>query len=384
MKHTLSAEQVRTLRLYAQRLVTAPPERDGHQEQSAAQVVAALCSVQAQEPPAAMLALRPRAAGLTFGDVERALTVDRSIVRTWAMRGTLHLLPARDLPWLLSLFGPVYIAKSKRRYAELALDEQTLARGMAALREVLAEAEPMTRAEIVEYLSSQGIRLQGQAEYYLLHHAGLQGVICCGPERVDGRAGEPTYVLMERWLKPGRSLDHEEACAELARRYLAAYGPATLDDFASWAGLPMPDVRAGWQRIAGETVVVDAAGEEAAMLEVHADRLDRSNMEGPIIKLLPRFDTYWLGYRRRDLSVPTRFAKRIHPGGGILNAALLVDGCAAGTWRTRTRRDHLEVIVEPFEPLTSPVQAALEAEVADVGRFLGIETVLVTREEQGA
>jgi hypothetical protein len=188
-------------------------------------------------------------------------------------------------------------------------------------------------------------------------------------------------------------LSREDALAELARRYLAAYAPATLDDFASWAGLPMPDLRTGWQRITAETdaetgaesVAVNAAGEPAAMLHTQADRTDDSP-DSPQVKLIPRFDAYLLGYRSRDLSVAPHYAKRIHPGGGILNAALLVDGCAVGTWRMRTQHakaqgERLEVIVEPFELPTHAVRAALEEEAADVGRFLDLEATLVIRKK---
>src|SRR5436309_10839225 len=215
MAISLSNDQVRLLRLHAQRLTPKP--RDAVPD--VASLVKELCGIQAQDAHAAPLALRARSIGLVADDVERARVQKRSIIRTWGQRGTLHLLAAEDLGWLLPLFGPVFIAGSRRRYAELGLDEDTYARGVRAIRDVLASHGPLTRAELVEQLAIHGIHVEGQARPHLLHRAALEGIICFGPDR--GR--EPTYVLLSDWVEQGHPLPEEAAYIELARRYLAAY-----------------------------------------------------------------------------------------------------------------------------------------------------------------
>jgi DNA glycosylase AlkZ-like len=123
-----------------------------------------------------------------------------------------------------------------------------------------------------------------------------------------------------------------------------------------------------------------AAGKAAWLLKSQLPWLEEVLAEDsqtiPQVRLLPRFDTYLLGYASRELAVDPAYARRIHPGGGILNAALLVDGQARGTWKVQRRRGGLEVQVEPFEPLAPALLPGMEAEAADVGRFLGVEAVL--------
>src|SRR5207248_3232015 len=144
--------------------------------------------IQAQDANAAALAVRVRSTGLVAADVEHARVQERTIIRSWGMRGTLHLLATEDIGWLLPLLGPIFIAGDRRRREELGLDEDTCTRGMRIIRDVLATHGPLTRAEIVEQLATHGLRLEGQTRPHLLSRAALEGVICLGPDR----GSEPT------------------------------------------------------------------------------------------------------------------------------------------------------------------------------------------------
>ena len=369
---SLSDDRVRRLRLRAQRLTPQSAEA----LKGVGQVVGGLCGVQAQEAQAAALAVRARSVGLVAGDVEDARVRERSVVRTWGPRGTLHLLATEDLGWLLPLLGPVFIAAGGRRRAELGLDEDTYARGIRAMRDVLASRGPLTRDELVEQLAARGLHVEGQARPHLLARAALEGVVCLGPDK----GAEPTYVLLSDWVEPGPPLSEDAALAELACRYLGAYGPATPEDLASWSGLPMSKIRTAWQRIASRLVEVEveAASSPGWMLKERAAWLDEDEPppQTPVVRLLPRFDVYLLGYRSRDLAVPRRYAKRVNAGGGIVHPTLLVDGRVVGTWKSKRRKDHLDVLVEPFGELVPEVRPGLEADVADLGRFLGVQAGL--------
>ncbi len=362
MPPKLSSDQVRWLRLRAQRLHPLPPD----ERSDAAGVVAACGGMQAQDAPAATLSVRARSRGVVAADVERARVADRTVVRTWAMRGTLHLVATADLGWLLGLLGPIFIQGGTRRRLELGLDEVICRRALPLLCAVLAEHGPQTRAEIVAHLGGHGIALVGQAAPHLLGRAALEGLICYGPDR--GR--EPTYVLLADWAKVGPVLPSEKAQKELARRYLAAYGPAGPEDLAAWSGLPLKEARAAWQRLADELLEVEVAGHPAWLLDTRQKWLDDPPPPGPVVRLLGGYDTYLLGYRNRDLSVPPQHARRVHPGGGIIHPAVLVDGQAAGTWRITRQRGKVTVVVTPFAVPTPAVRAGLEAEAADVARFL--------------
>lgn len=362
----LSDQQVRLLRLQAQRLTASRAVVTG-----VADVVRALCSVQAQDMRAAPLAIRARSVSLTARDVDAARLHERSIVRTWVMRGTLHLVAAEDVGWLRALLGPALIAGGRRRRLQLGLDEDMCTRGVQAIQAVLAAEGPLTRAELVERLAQRGIVLdaRSQAPIHLLHYAALGGVVCYGPDRGHNA---PTYVLLRDWVAPQHAVDAETALGELARRYLQAYGPALLDDFATWAGITLSRARAAWTLIARQIVEVKMAGRSAWLLAAHAAQLDEAFSVPLTVRLLPSFDTYLLGYRQREALVAARFASRVNSGGGILYPIVVVDGRVAGTWRQQRKRV-TTLVVDPFEEISAEVQAALEVEVVDVARFLGRE-----------
>ena len=369
MSVQLSTDQVRFLRQYAQHLI---PNQPGTHI-SVTQVVLEVCGIQAQDTNAAALAIRVRGAGLISADVEQARIQQRSIVRTWGPRGTLHLLATQDLRWLLTLLGPAFIAGNRSRRLELGLNDETSIRGAQLIRDILAGQGPLTRDELVEQLATRGIHLEGQARPHLISYAALHGILCFGPDR----GTKPTYVLLDDWLDRAHltSLSQETACEELARRYLAAYGPASPDDMVAWSGLPMSEIRAAWKRIADSIVEVEVTGQLAWLPKTHLARLDEFPDHPLVVRLLAGFDTYLLGYRNRDIAVAPPFAKRINAGGGMIRPALLVNGQAVGTWKSPQRKKQLDVVVEPFEQLSPGVQPALEAEARDIARFLGIPAV---------
>ena len=364
----LPADQVRRLRLRAQGLW----RDDKDAPKTPAAVLRDACAVQAQDAPAAALSIWARSDGLTAGDVARAQAQEHSIVRTWLMRGTLHLTAAEDLGWLLPLLGPRFIRTTRRRYAELGLDGAVRRESLVAIREILSEGVPMLRAELAARLAERGFPTEGQAAYALMHHAGLSGLLCFGPDR----EGQETFVLLEGWTQVGEAMPESEALAELARRYLRAYAPAAPQDLAAWSGLPIPQARAAFEAIGDQLVEVEFAREPLRILQGQAGWLEEAFAGEVNLRLLPRFDTYLMGYRDRALSVPERYARRIHPGGGILHPAVLVDGLAAGRWKTARKKARLDVIVEPFESLAGEAVRQLEAEVRDLARFLETEVRL--------
>ncbi len=145
MAISLSDAQILFLRQRSQLLLSQP----SYGARNVSQIVQSLCAVQAQEEASAALAIRARSSGLVAADAEQARIEERSIVRTWGPRGTLHLLATQDFGWLLSLLGPVFIAGDRRRWAELGLDEDMCARAIHLLRDILSSQGPLTRAEIV-------------------------------------------------------------------------------------------------------------------------------------------------------------------------------------------------------------------------------------------
>jgi hypothetical protein len=361
----LSDRQARLLRLRSQRLDAERREPAG-----AVGAVRELCGVHAQLPSSSALTLRPRTDGLDAAAVEEARVKERALLRTWVMRGTFHLIATDDAGWLLPLLAPVMLARSRRRRAELGLDEDTFARALRIMRRALAGG-PLTRPELAERLKRGGVDRAGQRIAGLVQRAGLEGVLCHGPDR----AGEPTLVLLEDWTggragrRHGHGLDRDAAMAELARRYLAAYGPAGPADLAAWSGIPVREARSAVAGIGGELVEVRVAAEPAWLPASRASWLDDPPPGEPLVHLLPGFDVYLLGYRDRALAVPADRARTVWTGGGFIKPTLTVDGWAAGTWRSDRSGPRMEITVEPFSAVDEPLRDRIDAEAADLGRF---------------
>jgi Winged helix DNA-binding domain len=331
-----------------------------------ARIVERLLAVQAQDLRAARLALRARGSGLSAADADRALTVERSLAVGWLCRGTLHLVRREDYPWLLGLTAPLQAARSRRRLGQEGVSAADADRAVAVIEAALAADGPLGRSQLAERIAARGIRTEGQATPLLLNLAALRGVAVLRPVRDGGQV----FARARDWLgaEPPPELagaERDRALAELARRYLAGHGPATAADLAGWVGLPLRDARAGLRSIAADLVEVGGGLMELAVRERTPSRLPA--------RLLPAFDPYLLGWKDRAFAVPARYARRVHPGGGILRAVATVDGVAVGTWSARRRGERLHVEIEPFAALAPAAARALRAEAADVERFESAE-----------
>jgi hypothetical protein len=344
----MSAAALRRGRSAAQLLAGAAalPPRDA---------VAHLLAVQAQDLRAARLALRARGAAEHAADVDAALTEERSLVVSWLMRGTLHLVAAEDFAWLLALTAPLAASTTRRRLRQLGVSEAIAERAVVTVEQRLADEGPLTRRELAERLTAVGIRTEGQVLPHLLALAAGRGTIALGPLR----AGEQGFVLVRDWLGPAPppSPDRASALAELARRYLRGHGPATAPDLAAWSGLPLRDARAGLAAIAGELAPARDGLVDLARRPSPPARLPP--------RLLPAFDPYLLGWKDRTFAVDPEHARRVHPGGGMLRATALADGRVVGTWTAPRGR----VEIDAFAPLPPAVAAALRREAERVAQF---------------
>lgn len=334
-------------------------------------------AVPAQDLRASRLAIRPRSVGLDLQAVIRACNQERSVVRTWAMRGTLHMAAAEDVTWLVGLLGPQIAAADRRRRLQLGLDDDLSDRALRAIGSILTASGPLTRAELVAQLARRGVKIDPStnAAAHLCSYAAARGLICRGPDREDD---EPTYVLLDEWIDRRRKTGPKDAPAELARRYLAAYGPAGPEDFAAWAGMTVVQARQAFTALASHLLEVEVAGQPSWMLATARRQLDAldGRRRRPSVRLLGAFDPYLLGYRSRDLALAPRFAKRIQAGGGWIHPAVTVDGLVVGTWRQQRRGPQLAIQIQPLEPVDRRLAPVLETEASDLGRFLGTPAAL--------
>lgn len=335
------------MRLAAQRLSPAATAADP------AEAVRAVLGVQAQDVRAAGLAIRSRVPGVTRADVDAA-----PLVRTWTVRGTAHLIAADDLPWIDALTGP----RNRRRFDALMIKRENLEVARAILEpsiDILA-AGPMTRADLIAQLTERGLPSLGDYSINVL----MPWLAASG--RVRGLA-DGTFVACD----PPPPVDEDEALATLARRYLAGYGPADADDLARWSGLPLTQCRRAF----------DAAGPLEAFGDLLALPGTAAAAAPPpaAANLLGAFDTTMLGWASREPIVPATHDRRIGGGAGMIRAVLLIDGSAVGTWKLAGSGRRRRLVVDPFDrPLPDPLPAAVESELADVGRYLDLDLKLAS------
>lgn len=332
--------------------------------ETAGDVVAWHGAVQAQDYLGALWAVGLRMKQAVESEVEQALA-DRTIVRTWPMRGTLHFVPAEDVRWMLELLTPKVIAGSARRHAELGLDEATFARSREVFARALQGGRQLTRGEMGAALEAAGIATAGQRLYHILWRLGQDGLICFGVRR----GKQQTFVLLDEWLPATRHLARDEALAELARRYMTSHGPATDRDFAWWTGLTLGDARAGLALAGPGLVQQEIDGQtywRAASEMATAEDISTAAW------LLPAYDEYTVGYTDRSALLDADGARYVEAGHSILVPALVIGGQIAGAWRRTITPRAVEIELNPFAPLSHSDAGLVELAALRYGAFLGL------------
>ncbi|HEY3978431.1 MAG TPA: winged helix DNA-binding domain-containing protein [Streptosporangiaceae bacterium] len=340
-----------------------------------ADVVAAMCGAHAQVLAAAELSVGLRLAGATRADVRHALWTERSLVKTFGPRGTVHLLPARDLAlWagaLAAIPGPASGLPGDSRLTAGQLDEV-----IAAIAGALAAAE-LTIDELSEAVIGAAGPWAGDPVVpgfgdmwprwrQALPLAGARGVLCFGPSR----ARRVTYTSPRRWQPGFRPLEGPAAVPELARRYLHAYGPATPQHFAQWLGAPRPWAGQVFAALAGELQQVDLEGTPAWQLAADASA---GSPAGPPrgVRLLPYFDAYAVAGQPRPLLFPGAAAGRaLGRGQAGTFPVLLIDGTVAGVWHQRRSARRIAITVEPLRALTGARRRELGEQAERVAAVL--------------
>jgi hypothetical protein len=320
-----------------------------------------MLAVQAQEFWGGRWALACRTRGApTLADVDAAFARG-DLVRSWTMRGTIHIVPAQDLGWVLQVTGDRQRRHAASRRRELGLDHDALARAERAVVAGLRGGGRMTRAEVFATLESAGVSPTGPRGYHILFALSVAGVLVQGPVVPRGAVRDGTvptreqyFVLVDEWITT--SAAPERPVVELFARYIDGHGPAGAEDFAWWSGLPL-------------SVAREAAAESAERLvEVGPGRfvarnLPRSRPAAPRVVALPSFDEYYLSYADRSAVRSPEVAAVVGPGkNGMVRPILLSRGVVAGVWaHSKAVGRHAD---DPVPELLTP-GAATDAEVAD-------------------
>lgn len=354
-----------TRRLRMASLLLADPGTGGL---GVAEVVAWFGALQAQDPASVAWSLGLRT-GATRSQVGDALATGE-VVRTWPMRGTLHVVPGPDARWMLEHLGRRALATAAARRAALGIDATEADRAADVLGAALVGGRVLTRAQCVAALAAAGIPTHGQRAYHLLWYASALGVTCVGPPQ--GR--EQTFALLDEFAHGQRPLDRPAALATIAERFVRSHGPVTVHDLARWADLTITDARAGIAAAGGLVHRTDTRGRAVVVAE---EVLDSAGVVGSARRApalaLPGFDELVLGYRDRTAQLDTDHEGIVVPGGnGVFSATLVRSGRVVGTWRRRELARRVSITATPFAPLRTADRNALTRALEGYARYLGL------------
>ncbi|MCC9075824.1 winged helix DNA-binding domain-containing protein [Litorilinea aerophila] len=364
----LTPEQVRWFRLQRSGLV--------HPYASPEEAASALVGVQAQILSAAGLSLWNRTAGLTYTALEERLYHTRTLVKLWGQRGTLHLYPSREWPLLHGArsINRTWWERRRAHYAPDGTDYATLVEQVAGL---LRSRESMGRSDL------RAADLDLHEDLYSAWGGIFADLVRLGHACHAGRVGnEGHFAHRERWL-PDLAWNPppaHEANQEIARRYLATYGPATAQDFAYWRGAPMGQARRWLNALEPELASVQVGGAELLALASDLEALASSPPEAEAwpVAMLYRFDPLLLAHRDKGWVTAAQDYKKIWRPAGHIEGIVLAHGRAQATWRYDRKAAGLHIRVEPFHPLPRHVSGAIPRLAQAVADFFDLPLAELT------
>jgi hypothetical protein len=353
MPGDVSDRELRLLRLRSQGLLP------GSERKSVAAAAASALAIQAQDAGTGLLGVRARTSGLTADRAARA----RDACRSWLMRNTLFLFAEKDLAWLRPLLAERPLKPALRRLDQEGMPRKEVDRVMELISVQIA-AGPVPRPQVRQALVDAGVDPgeNNAAIYWTLHAAALRGVFAIKPPL------EQTQTFAE--TAPDEVVDRDAALGRLGRRFLEGHGPASPDDLAYWAKIPKAMAGEAFER-AGRLLELEFADGTLSALPSQAKPPPLG--AEPVVRLLGSWDHWLLSWADRSLVLPES-EKDVFLVSGRPSA--YADGLAFATWKMERKPGSLSVVLKPFDGVPRGARPGLEAEVADMGRFFGVEAAL--------
>jgi uncharacterized protein YcaQ len=334
-----------------------------------------VCGIQAQVMSAAHVALWARNHNITRNAIGAALWRDRSLVKTSLMRQTLHLIPTDEFALYISAIKKSRVAAVLNTMSRFGITTKEVDAFTAAIMDALASG-PITRmalTEVVKPKASRGLRAWMEKVSSVVRIPVAEGLICYAP----GEDNQATFVRIDQWLPAQRSITEKEAQCTLFRKYLRAYGPATVRDFAHWSGISMKDAKLVREYLKDELVEVDVDGAKNLLHRQDRNALKNLSSAQGTVKLLPAFDPYLLAHAEKDHLVEARHYKRVYGNQWWISPVVLLDGKVAGTWSYSVRGSKMEIEMQAFKGFSRTIRSRIEQEAASLAHFFGKELEVV-------
>ncbi|HET9411796.1 MAG TPA: winged helix DNA-binding domain-containing protein [Candidatus Saccharimonadales bacterium] len=323
-------------------------------------VVRSLGAVQSQDYAHSLWAIGIRTKNATVSDVEQALT-DGLLVRTWLMRGTVHLILAEDLTWMRTLLSERILSRlTPKAWEYHAMTPEVMERARIILVNALSGKKALSRRELVrDHLAAGGIFDDKQQSYFIFDYLSHTGVLCSGPPQ----GKDQTFVLADEWTTNQRQLSRDESLCVLAERFFTSHGPATLADYVNWSGLKVVDAKFGLQAVRSSLKSVTIDGQEYFMSP------QAKESEG--LFLLPGYDEFLIGYKDRSASFKTYGHTPISTYNGMFYATIIEDGQVLGVWRRTIKPKIIDAELHPIVKLSKFQLARIQEQIEAYSAFLG-------------
>lgn len=364
----LTWAQVHQFRLTRHHLMSPAPKKE------LVRVIGDIGGVQAQVMSAAEMQAAVRVK-CKVDDVRAALWKDKTLVKTWLMRATLHLVPSQDLPVYAAAMSSYGMRNTNAWLKWMQITEPELTDLIDAIGEAL-DGDALTREELIAKVGRgrpERVRLAMKSGWGgVLKPVARKGRLCFGPNRGQS----VTFVRPMEWLGTWREVDPGVALTEIARRYLRAYGPATKNDFARWWGTWPGVGNTAWAGLMPELAPVSIEGQRADILAADLENLESSRHQ-QAVRLLPQFDPYLMGHTTRDHLVAAAHRSRVSRTAGWISAVVLSEGRVVATWTYEVNKRSLELKVDPLVKIAPSAMKAVRSQAEGLAESLGLDEAKV-------
>lgn len=330
------------LRLYNQQIAV-------HHFNTPGEVVKWLGAVQAQDYLGALWAVGSRLNKVKESEVEQSLA-NKTIVRTWPMRGTLHFVAPEDAKWMLQLLTPRVISRAASVHRNAGLDKKVFDKSRKVLIKAL-QGKAMVRSEVYQVLEDAKIATSETRGLHILGVLAQEGLVCFGP-----RMGkQQSFVLFDEWITNSKMLNGDEALAELTQRYFTSHGPATVHDFVWWSGLTVAKAKRGLELVKTK-FVSETVGDQTYWMNNNIILKTKA----PDVYLLSSFDEYLVGYKDRSAALANLHSRKVFSINGIFSPVVIINGKIVATWKKSFNKNEVLVQLQSFQTFTPSQKTKIE------------------------
>jgi hypothetical protein len=347
----MTTAQLLQIRLHNQQL-------SQQQFDSPGDVVEWMGAIQAQDYLGAMWTIGMRLPGFIESEVEKA-TVDKTIIRTWPMRGTLHFVSPKDIRWMLKYLAARVQSKVGSVFRREGLDEKQFTKAMKIWEKALDGGKSLTRDEMYEALEKGKLSSKGMRGLLMLGYAAQEGLICFGARQ----GKQQTLVLLDEWLpKKEKELSKDEAMKRLAEIYVRSHGPVLVEDLAWWSGLTKTEATAAIESIKDQ-LVSEKCNTKTYWFYPPAKELKSKS----VCCLLPTYDEFGIAYKDRSPTIHKTDMKQV---GGLFTSGIMHNGQITGVWRRELIKEIVDIEIKPFAKYSPAQKKTLTSTIKTYSKFL--------------